>query len=187
MAQSRAPRLRKSVTVQAEGIKSAAKTVKIVPKELISRRLSPGFQLKVTWLMWHKLGNRSNTKETSMSKYLEHNKHPRGDTSAKQSIHQFRVHRKLHLQSFQVEFFSQKCEESKRSKRIQKFKAQSLPCQPFCNKKKSQRFRSFFSVQASYLFFASQCTSPRGYTSVLAQSLFTTKLQACLFSMSFFT
>ena len=103
MAPSRAPRLRKSVTVQAEGIKSAAKTVKIVPKELISRRLSPGFQLKVTWLMWHKLGNRSNTKETSMSKYLEHNKHPRGDTSAKQSIHQFRVHRKLHLQSFQVE------------------------------------------------------------------------------------
>ena len=95
MAPSRAPRLRKSVTVQAEGIKSAAKTVKIVPKELISRRLSPGFQLKVTWLMWHKLGNQSNTKETSMSKYLEHNKHPRGDT---------------------------------------------------------------------YLFFASQCTSPRGYT-----------------------
>ena len=140
MAQSRAPRLRKSVTVQAEGIKSAAKTVKIVPKELISRRLSPGFQLKVTWLMWHKLGNRSNTKETSMSKYLEHNKHPRGDTSAKQSIHQFRVHRKLHLQSFQVEFFSQKCEESKRS--IHGFKNSKLKETALClsaTKKESKK------------------------------------------------
>ena len=91
---------------------------------LISRRLSPGFQL-IAWLMWHKLGNWSNTKETSMSKYLEHNKHPTGDTSAKQSIHQFRVHRKLHLQSF----CASQCEESKRSKLVQNHR------QPICNTK----------------------------------------------------
>ena len=157
MAPSRAPRLRKSVTVQAEGIKSAAKTVKIVPKELISRRLSPGFQLKVTWLMWHKLGNRSNTKETSMSKYLEHNKHPRGDTSAKQSIHQFRVHRKLHLQSFQVEFWSQKYEESKRfffhglkknSKLRQLCLVPLVPVQILSN------FSEIFSIQAEIRIYS---------------------------------
>ena len=158
MAPSRAPRLRKSVTVQAEGIKSAAKTVKIVPKELISRRLSPGFQLKVTWLMWHKLGNRSNTKETSMSKYLEHNKHPRGDTSAKQSIHQFRVHRKLHLQSFQVEFFSQKYEESKRCFFFhglkKKSKLRQLCLVPLVPVQILSNFSEIFSVQAELRIYS---------------------------------
>ncbi len=137
-------------------------------KQLISRRLSPGFQLKVAWLMWHKLGNWSNTKETSMSKYLEHNKHPREDTSAQSTHSEF------------IESYISKTGILRVAKmwRKQTFKTGSKPRQPCATWSRDQSKLRIYSLRRN-------ARRPRATPQCCRISTILAGLNQTIFAMSF--